>query len=93
VVKVSSVEGVGIGGAWTAMEAFQTALAVDGRLERLRAQQSRRWFWSEVQTVLSEAILSDENLSSRAKALENAVAGGLALPYAAARALIQSFRA
>jgi LAO/AO transport system kinase len=93
VLKVSSVAGTGIGEAWTAMAAFHAALAADGRLERLRAEQSRRWFWSEVQTVVSEAILSDATLSSRAVGLESDVAGGLVLPYAAARALVQSFRA
>ena len=92
VLKVSSVEGHGIAEAWNEMEAFHKALLPDGRLERMRAEQSRRWFWNEVQTVLSEAILSDGALSSRANALESDVADGQVLPYAAARALIQSFR-
>jgi len=92
VMKVSSVEGQGIGETWSAMKAFHDVLASDGRLERLRAEQSRRWFWSEVQTVLNEAILADQSLASRANALENEVAGGQVLPYAAARSLIQSFR-
>jgi len=92
VLKVSSVEGQGIGEAWQEMEAFHDTLAGDGRLERLRAEQARRWFWSEVQTVLNEAILSDETLAARANSLESAVAGGKALPYAAARALMQLFR-
>ncbi|HEY4941243.1 MAG TPA: methylmalonyl Co-A mutase-associated GTPase MeaB [Rhizomicrobium sp.] len=92
VLKVSSVEGKGIGEAWSEMAAIHAALAADARLSRLRAEQSRRWFWSEVQTVLSEAILSDETLASRANALEHDVAGGSALPYTAARTLIQSFR-
>lgn len=93
VLMVSSVEGLGIGEAWHQMTTFHAALASDGRLDRLRTEQARRWFWNEVQTVLSEAILSDADLSARAHALEQDVAGGQVLPYAAARALIQSFRA
>jgi LAO/AO transport system kinase len=92
VLKVSSVEGQGIGEAWSEMEVFHRTLAADGRLARLRGEQSRRWFWNEVQAVLNEAILADEKLATRANALENDVAGGQALPYAAARALMDTFR-
>jgi LAO/AO transport system kinase len=92
VLNVSSVEGQGIGEAWQEMATIHETLAADGRLARLRAEQSRRWFWSEVQTVLNEAILADEKLSARANNLESAVGAGKVLPYAAARALIQSFR-
>jgi len=92
VLNVSSVEGQGIGEAWQEMATIHETLAADGRLARLRAEKSRRWFWSEVQTVLNEAILADEKLSARANNLESAVGAGKVLPYAAARAVIQSFR-
>jgi LAO/AO transport system kinase len=92
VLAVSSVEGSGIDTAWSQMSAIHAALAGDGRLSRLRADQARRWFWSEVQTSLSEAILSDPALAGRAGELETAVAGGQALPYAAARSLLKGFR-
>ena len=92
VLKVSSLEGHGIAEAWREMEAIHTALSAGDRLARLRGEQARRWFWSEVQTVLSEAILADENLAAHANALENEVATGGALPYTAARALMQAFK-
>ncbi len=92
VLQVSSVEGKGIAQAWDEMAAIHAALRADRRLARLRAEQARRWFWSEVQTVLSEAILSDSGLAGRATALESEVADGSALPYTAARDLIRSFR-
>jgi LAO/AO transport system kinase len=92
VLKVSAVEGAGIAETWNEMLAFESELAMDGRLARLRNEQARRWFWSEVQTVLNEAILADNALAARANVLENEVAAGQALPYAAARALMQSFR-
>ena len=92
VLKVSSLESKGIAQAWSEMEAIHAALRTADRLTRLRGEQARRWFWSEVQTVLSETILADETLAAHANALENEVASGGALPYTAARALIRSFR-
>jgi LAO/AO transport system kinase len=92
VLEVSSVEGRGIAEAWEAMEHFHAALASDTRLAAMRAEQSRRWFWSEVQTVLNETILSDAGLAQKATALEHHVAAGQTLPHAAARDLLASFR-
>jgi LAO/AO transport system kinase len=85
---VSSMEGTGIAGAWSEMRAIHEALAADGQLAALRADQARRWFWSEVQTSLSEAILADAVLAGRAGALEAAVSSGAVLPCAAARELL-----
>jgi LAO/AO transport system kinase len=93
VLKVSAVAGQGIGEAWTEMAAFHAVLASDGRLARLRAGQARSWFWSEVQTLVSEAILEDAGLSGDATRLEAEVGSGAALPAAAARALLGRFRA
>ena len=92
VLTVSSVEGANIAEAWKEMAAIHAALAKDGRLERLRAEQFRRWFWSEVQSVVSETILGDDKLAREASQLEDAIAKGRALPTAAARALVKSFR-
>lgn len=88
VLAVSALEGVGVDAAWSEMETIHHALAADGRLARLRADQARIWFRSEVQAVLNESILADAGLSARAHALEEAVAEGTALPYAAARDLL-----
>jgi LAO/AO transport system kinase len=93
VLAVSSIAGSGIAQAWDEMRAIHSALAQNGRLDRLRAEQARRWFWSEVQTVLSEVILADPDLAARAGGLEQEVAQGRALPYGAARALLAQFRA
>jgi LAO/AO transport system kinase len=92
VMAVSSIEGTGIADAWKEMRAIHDALAAEGRLVALRADQARRWFWSEVQASLSEAILSDPALAGRASDLEAATAKGAVLPYAAARSLLKAFR-
>jgi LAO/AO transport system kinase len=92
VLTVSSITGANIPDAWTEMKAIHAALANTDRLAHLRADQGRRWFWNEVQTVVSEAILNDRSLAAEAAALEGAVAKGEALPYAAARRLMKAFR-
>jgi GTPase len=89
VLMVSSVEGIGIAAAWDEMSAIHAALAYDGRLGRLRAEQGRRWFWGELQTLISETILEDASLAAEAARLEHDVAEGTTLPLAAARALIR----
>ncbi|HEV2561170.1 MAG TPA: methylmalonyl Co-A mutase-associated GTPase MeaB [Rhizomicrobium sp.] len=92
VLKVSSVKGTGITEAWTAMKDLHAALAEAGHLKRLRADQARRWFWSEVQAVLAEEIMSDPATADEAARVEARVIAGKALPDSAARALIRAFR-
>ena len=92
VLTVSAVSNLRIAEAWAEMEAIHKALAQDGRLNRLRSEQSRRWFWGEVQSVLTEEILVDPQLAAEAARLEADVASGKALPYASARKLLAGMR-
>lgn len=89
VMQISSVEGSGIAEAWATMMGLHDKLIKHGHLKRLRQEQARRWFWSELQTVLSEQILGSEKLGKEAKKLEAAVVAGTSLPYTAARALFR----
>lgn len=92
VMKVSSVEGHGVAEAWAAMKAFGETLLKSGQLRRLREDQVRRWFWSEVQAVLAEAIAADPAAAREAARVEADVLAGRALPHSAARSLIRAFR-
>ncbi|MBI3676111.1 MAG: methylmalonyl Co-A mutase-associated GTPase MeaB [Proteobacteria bacterium] len=92
VLKVSAVEGKGIAEAWIAMKDFHAALSKAGQLADLRREQSRRWFWSEVQAVLTDEITNDPKAAAEAERIEADVIKGKALPYAAARELIWQFR-
>jgi LAO/AO transport system kinase len=89
VLTVSSLEGKGIAESWEAMRVFHTSLAKDGRIRRLRADQSKRWFWSEMQTILNEELLAHHALRQDVKNLESSVIDGKSLPYAAARTLFR----
>ncbi len=92
VMKVSSVEGAGIEAAWAAMQQFHGTLAKSGQLKRLRQDQARRWFQTEVQAVLSDEIARDPAVAAKASAIEAEVVAGRTLPHAAARLLIKTFR-
>ncbi len=92
VMKVSALKGEGIGAAWEAMQALHRALVDGGHLKHLRADQARRWFWSEVQAALADEIMADPETAAEAARVEAKVVAGKALPDAAARALIAAFR-
>ena len=89
VLKVSALEGIGIAEAWNFMRDLHDKLKERGHLKHLREDQARRWFWNEVQAVLSEEILSNEKLGKETKKLEASVVAGKALPYTAARTLFR----
>jgi LAO/AO transport system kinase len=92
VMSVSSLTGRRVADVWTTLKSIHEMLSGDGRLSRLRQEQSRRWFWNEIQTVVSETILSDADLAREAAALEVSVAQGVTLPSAAARKLVMALR-
>ena len=92
VMRISSLTNTGIGEAWETMVAMHRALREGRHLGRLREDQARRWFWSEVQAVLAEAIAADPRTSEAAAKVEADVLAGRLLPDAAARALIRAFR-
>ena len=89
VLLVSALEGSGVTATWSEISTIHAALAADKRLLRLRAEQARRWFWSEVQSLIDEKILTDRKLAAEAQALETAVKEGTATPYGAARNLVR----
>jgi LAO/AO transport system kinase len=89
VMKISALDGAGISQSWEAMQKLHDALSKTGQLKTLRADQSRRWFWNEVQTVLTEEIMANESLGKVAKKLESTVIAGKTFPYSAARTLFR----
>src|SRR5579872_2662241 len=70
VTTVSARENLGIEAAWLAISDLHNTLSTDGRLARLREGQLRRWFWSEIQSVVSENILARPKLATEARRYE-----------------------
>ena len=92
IISVSSIAGIRIRESWSVIKDLHAALKQAGQLDELRREQSRRWFWSEIQTVISEEIASSTVLAKEAASLEAAVIDGRALPYAAAQKLLGAIR-
>jgi LAO/AO transport system kinase len=92
IFKVSAVTGEGIAEVWATVRDLWHRFRENGTLERLRREQARAWFWSEVRAVLAETIESDAEIARQAAQLEAAVLAGTALPDVSARALIRAFR-
>jgi LAO/AO transport system kinase len=88
VMAVSSLEGVGIGEAWGEMRTIHTAL----KLAPLRAEQARRWFWSEVKALLNDVFFSNSSIAAQAAVLERDVMSGKLFPSLAARHLEEPLR-
>ncbi|MGH6877824.1 MAG: methylmalonyl Co-A mutase-associated GTPase MeaB [Rhizomicrobium sp.] len=91
-VKVSALSGAGLAESWSLMEEFGHELRESGELARLRRDQVRNWFRSEVRAALNHAIAADSVMSAEAATLEAAVLDGRSLAEAAARTLIRAFR-
>jgi LAO/AO transport system kinase len=89
VLKVSSFEGTGIAETQAAVKRIRKALQRGGHLKRLREDQLRRWFWSEVESALHEILSARKDLAEEARKLEAATVAGRTLPFAAARTLFR----
>lgn len=89
ILQVSAIEGVGVAQAWIAMKGLHDKLKARGHLKHLREDQARRWFWNELQAMLTEEILNTEKLGKEARKLEAAVIAGKTFPHTAARALFR----
>jgi LAO/AO transport system kinase len=92
IFKTSAMTGEGIAEVWSAAEQTWARMSAQGILRRLRHEQARAWFWTEVRAVLVETIETDPEIGRQATALEAAVLSGKALPDVSARALIGAFR-
>ena len=90
--KTSAMTGEGIAEVWTAVQEIWVCLKGKGVLARLRREQARAWFWSEVRAVLADMLEADGAVGAQAAKLEAAVMAGKALPDVSARSLIRLFR-
>ncbi len=86
VVLTSAFEGTGLTDAWTAVERHRAALTESGELAELRAEQRRRWLWTELREGLVEHFV-DRAGDAVHQAELDVVAGRLLPTVAAARLL------
>ena len=88
VLLASALKGEGLDKVWQAAEAHRAALTASGDLARLRADQARAWFWTELREGLISTLKSDAKAAALMPELEREVEEGQSTPTAAARRLL-----
>jgi LAO/AO transport system kinase len=93
VIATSALKGEGIEAVWEAVVAHRKALRKSGELQERRRRQARQWMWSLVEEGLREALRIQPAVAERLEALEAEVEEQKTTPAAAARELLEVFRA
>lgn len=88
VLLASALKGEGLDKVWEAAEAYRTALTKSGDLDRLRANQAKAWFWTELREGLIASLKTDPKAAALVPQLEREVGEGGTTPTAAARRLL-----
>ncbi|MEX1152550.1 methylmalonyl Co-A mutase-associated GTPase MeaB [Parvibaculum sp.] len=88
VVLASALKGEGLDAVWEAAEAHRKVLTESGDLARLRADQARAWFWTELREGLFSRLKTDPRVAALVPELERDVEEGRTTPTAAARRLL-----
>ena len=88
----SARDTVGIGDAWDIMLRHQSALITSDELESRRAEQARKWMWSEVQDSLMADLKADPDVQEHIPGLESAVRSGELPAGKAAEQLFEIYR-
>jgi LAO/AO transport system kinase len=87
----SALENRGIDRVWEQIEAYRAKLGASGALAAQRAEQARKWLWSETAESLLEHLKEDADVRARLAELEAAVAQGRMAPRVAADELVRKF--
>lgn len=88
----SALEGKGIDRVWQVIGEYRATMTASGDLKAARAEQARKWLWSETAEALLESLKSDPEVARQVAELEQAVAAGRTAPRVAAQALVDQFR-
>jgi len=91
VLKVSSLNEVGIDDVWDSLCEYREVMEESGDLHKRRMRQARDWMWSEVGDNLMESLKSHPSVNAMIADLEKDVAESRATPSAAARAMMEAF--
>ena len=93
VLLTSAISGEGIPEVWETVLTHRKALEASGERQLRRREQARAWMWSLVDEGLQRAFRSDSRVSQRVDQAERDVEARKTTPAAAARTLLDAFRA
>jgi len=91
VALVSALKREGLDQVWDAVGRFREAFSGGTGLGSRRAEQARRWMWSELEDGLLQALRADSKVAAMLPELEAEVTAGKILPTAAAQRLVDAF--
>ncbi|MBM3347825.1 MAG: methylmalonyl Co-A mutase-associated GTPase MeaB, partial [Betaproteobacteria bacterium] len=87
----SALEGRGIDKLWRAAERFGEVMGASGELQARRAEQARKWLWSEAAENLFSILKENSSIRRQMQDLESQVSAGRKSARVAADELIESF--
>lgn len=93
VMQCSALNGTGIAGVWDAVAAFRRAGEEGGGIGKRRALQAKTRLWTEIGDGLLAALKADPRAAALIPALEARLDAGEIAPGAAARQVLDAFRA
>jgi LAO/AO transport system kinase len=93
VLLCSALEGKGMAEVWSAVAEQRAAVEASGEADAARGEQAVAWMWSEVQDTLVESLRRDPGVAELLGPLQADVAAGRLTPAAAAKRLLDAFRA
>jgi LAO/AO transport system kinase len=93
VMAASARDGEGIEAVWEAVLAHRDAVERSGELAERRREQAREWLWSLLREGLERVFLEHPAVARLVPALEADVVARRSTPSAAARTLLEAFRA
>jgi LAO/AO transport system kinase len=88
VLAVSALEGRGIAESWTAVLERRERLARSGELDRKRAEQETRWFWTLLKEGLEAAFLARPEVAELVARVERELAARTLTAGTAARRVL-----
>lgn len=89
-LAISGLTGEGLDELWKSVEDHRTLLQSTGELERLRADQQRRWMWALILERLETSFRADPAVAATLEAVEADVVAGRTTPTLAADLLLRA---
>lgn len=92
VLLCSALQQEGIAEVWETVLAFREALEAGGEFAEKRRRQATSWMWTLLMDDLKDLFLRDPQVEALLGPVQEAVAGGITTPAAAARRLLEVFK-